>query len=148
MTALAAKEKVNAPVRLAKVLDPATPRSFCFELMAYTDVIGGNAMDTKYAKELLTIDPFAELEDDCLIVLQFRDGSPFMARWSKTGKDQNGRFVRPGSESEAFGTHFGMTYTKADIGQSLNVLGRVVGTPREFPRQVPMTYTNCRHANN
>jgi hypothetical protein len=88
MTAGMHKQKLHAPVPLAKGLDPAKPRNFAFEIMAYTDVIGGNAMGTNYAKELLTIDPFAELEDNCLIVMQFSEGSLFMARWSKTGKDK------------------------------------------------------------
>jgi hypothetical protein len=33
-----------------------------------------------------------------------------------------------------------MTYTKADVGRSINVLGRVVSAPREFPRQKPIAY--------
>jgi hypothetical protein len=127
---------------LAKVLDPAKAGKFCFEIMAYTDVIGGNVMDTKYALEVLTIDPFAALDDDCLIVWQLVEGSPFLARWSRTGKDQNGRFVPPGAPDEAFRVHLGVTYTKADIGQSVNVLGRVVGTPREFPRERPASYVD------
>ncbi|TJW50546.1 MAG: hypothetical protein E5X65_27685 [Mesorhizobium sp.] len=133
---------MSAPVTLAKVIDPAKAGKFSFEVMAYTDVIGGNVMDTKYAKELLTIDPFAEFEDDCLIVWQLLGGTPQLARWSKTGKDQNGRFVRPGADNEAFRVHNCITYSKADIGQSVNVLGRVVGTPREFPREMPVSYSS------
>ncbi|UVC13510.1 hypothetical protein [Mesorhizobium onobrychidis] len=131
---------MSAPVKLAKVIDPAKAGKFSFEIMAYTDVIGGNVMDTKYAKELLSIDPFAELEDDCLIVWQLLGGTPQLARWSKTGKDQDGRFVRRGADTEAFRVGC-ISYSKADIGQSVNVLGRVVGAPREFPRDTPVSYT-------
>ncbi|WP_419693566.1 hypothetical protein ACN2CC_20815 [Mesorhizobium muleiense] len=131
-----------ATAKPAKVIDPAKAGKFSFEIMAYFDVIGGNVMDTKYAKELLTIDPFAELEDDCLIVWQLLGGTtPYLARWSKTGKDENGRFVRPGADNEAFRVGC-ISYTRADIGRSVNVLGRVVGEPREFPRETPVSYTS------
>ncbi|MFD1982648.1 hypothetical protein ACFSOZ_08160 [Mesorhizobium newzealandense] len=123
---------------LAKVIAHTMAGKFCFDVMAFTDVIGGNVMDTKYAKELLTIDPFAALEDDCLIVWQLLGGTPMMGRWSKTGKDQDGKFIRPGAEAFRVGC---ITYTKADIGQTVNVMGRVVGAPREFPREMPVAYT-------
>lgn len=35
---------MTAPVTLAKVLDPTKAGKLCFEIMAYTDVIGGNFM--------------------------------------------------------------------------------------------------------
>lgn len=133
---------MSAPVKPAKVIDPAKAGKFSFEIMAYTDVIGGNVTDTKYAKELLTIDPFAELENDCLIVCQFSGGSPHMALWSKTGKDEDGKFARRGADNEAFRIHFGVTYTKAAIGEWINILGRVVSDPREFPKEMPISYSS------
>ncbi|TIN77775.1 hypothetical protein [Mesorhizobium sp.] len=65
-----------------------------------------------------------------------------MARWSKTGKDEDGKFARRGADNEAFRIHFGVTYTKADIGEWINILGRVVSDPREFPKEMPISYSS------
>lgn len=124
---------------LTTPFDPSKAGPFCYEVAAYTDVIGGNVHDTKYAKECLTIDPFAELENGCLVVWQLCGGHAYMERWRRTRKDQNGRFIKPGSDCEAF-VIGSISYTTADIGKSVNILGRVVGAAREFPRESPAAY--------
>lgn len=118
----------------ARALPSAKASPFVYKVLAHTDRIGGTVYDTKYATEVLLVDPVAEIEDDCLVVTIFKGGSPFMCRCTRTGKDQNGRFVAKDDPKEAYRLHFGVTFTKADLGRSIFYLGRVVGEPRQFPR--------------
>lgn len=124
----------NEAIPAARALSPAKASAFAYNVLAHTDRIGGTVYDTKYATEVLLVDPIAEIEDDCLVVTIFKGGSPFMCRCTRPGKDQNGRFIAKGDPKEAYRLHFGVTFTKADLGRSIFYLGRVVGEPRQFPR--------------
>lgn len=119
----------------AKVIDPTETSGFTFKVLASTDAIGGTVYDTKYATEIITVDPCASMDDDCLVVLVLVGGGPFLCRLQRTGKDAKGRFVPHGDGREAYRTTYGIKFTKEDIGRHLYVLGRVVGFPREFPRE-------------
>lgn len=115
------------------IISPKDASKFTFEIIAFTDIIGGTALDTKYAKEVLTIDPFGELQNNCLIVVQFCGGEPHMCTWKKTGRDGNGRYIPSGHKDEYFSVSPGVLYCCADIGKNIHIHGRVVGSPRIFP---------------
>lgn len=119
----------------AKTLSSSVASKFTFEIIASTDAIGGGGLRMHYAKEILTVDPIAEIEDDCLVVIQFQGCSPHLARVRRTGKDLDGRFVKPGSDQEVLRDHVGITWDKSFLGNSVHIIGRVVGPPREFPRE-------------
>lgn len=126
---------------IAKALPPARASRRAYQTLAYTDIIGGSWMSTKYATELLMVDPLAELEEDCLTVVGIGD-STVMARYSSTGHDANGRFCRRGAPEEM--VFFGSAYLSRDeVGRDgFRLLGRVVGCDREFPRELPATYSS------
>lgn len=95
----------------------------------------------------MTVDPLAELIDDCLVVAQFADGRPHMLRWSRTGKGNDGRFIASSDSAEAFRLYPpGVLYTQSDLGTFIRMFGRVVGTPREFPRPLPASYRSIGRA--
>ncbi len=119
----------------AKVIDPARASSSAFTLLAKTDRIGRRGkLSYEYATELLTVDPAAPLEDDCLAVVTL-GGRPFLVRLTFRHRDSRGRFVKAGSPDESFMTHFGWHFGRND--EVAHVLGRLVSVPRYFPRPLP-----------
>lgn len=86
------------------------------------------------------MDPKAPLEENCLAVIKFNSGNAFMTRYTTCGYDGNGRFCKRGSPEEM--VHFGPIYmARKEINDELTQLvGRVVGCDREFPRLNPLTY--------
>ncbi len=113
-------------------IDVAGP--FTIPMLANTDVIGGTVYDTIYRSERVLVDPDAELEDDCLIVMQFYGGEPRVRRWQRTGRDCNGRFIRAGDPREAFFNGC-FLYATEHLSSDRNwwrILGRVVGEPCGF----------------
>ena len=118
----------------AKTIPVESAGPFTFTLWAHTDRIGGTYCNTIYREEKILIDPDAKLEDDCLIVGQFKNGTPHMLCWWRTGRDALGRFVPAGDPREAFSTGY-FKYTADDVQSgSFRVLGRVVGPPRYCER--------------
>lgn len=114
-------------------------REFFVEMLVSTDVIGGSVYDTKYAVELLTVDLGAEPQDGDLVAVLFggRKSRPHMARFRRTGRDLNGRFVPSGDPQEGVE----LSYVVAILPDPhVRVLGRVIGPEREFPRAKPSTY--------
>lgn len=131
--------ETRGPISIA--LPPERASQYTGEILARTDIIGGSWMSTKYATELLTVDPKAPLEEGCLAVIKLNGGSMFMTRYeSSQGHDGNGRFCKRGSPEEL--VYFGViAMPRKDINDDLvTLVGRVVGCDREFPRPVPATY--------
>lgn len=132
----------KGPISVALPLERASGHTIT--VLAYTDIIGGSWMSTKYSTELLTVDPKAPLEEGCLAVIKFNGGSMFMTRYTSCGHDENGRFCKRGSPQEM--VHFGPIYMRREqINDDLTqLIGRVVGCDREFPRLVPATYEGAQ----
>jgi len=99
-------------------------------VLAMTDIIGGTVLARVYRREMVLIDPDAEMEDDCLIVMQFEGGEPYMAGWRRTGRDANGRFVPADDVRECAILDFGLRYPWRQSSKWIRVLGRVVGKSR------------------
>jgi hypothetical protein len=81
---LAAQERDNVvefPRPPAKAVPPDRAGQFVFSVWTATDVIGGNALNTLYADELVLVDPDAPLEDNCLVVMLLKGGRPHMTVW-------------------------------------------------------------------
>lgn len=126
-----------------KTATPATDTGlsdgFLVEMLVDTDVIGGTVFDTKYATELLVVDLDGEPQDGDLVVRKFvGSGRPHLARFRRTGRDQDGRFVPAGDPREAVDLGV-ISITKEDF-DLVRVLGRVIGPDREFPRVMPSIY--------
>ena len=124
---------ISFPYPPAKTVPVNAASPFSYWMPAHTDVIGGTVHDMIYREERVKVDPDAELEHDCLIILQLRGGMPHMQRWQRTYRDQNGRFVSDGDARENFLFCGLFRYSSDDIPCDLfRILGRVVGEPRRF----------------
>lgn len=134
--------KIEGPISSA--LPPEQASRHTINVLAYTDIVGGSWMSTEYATELLAVDPEAPLEEGCLAVIRFNRGSTFMTRYTSCGHDANGRFCKRGSPEEM--VFFGVIYMRRkEINAGLiELVGRVVGCDREFPRPAPATYEASR----
>jgi hypothetical protein len=128
----------HGPIAIA--VPPEKASKSTYEILAFTDIIGGSWMSTQYAIELLKVDPKAPLEENCLAVIKFRSGGAFMTRYTTCGYDGNGRFCKRGSPEEM--VYFGPLYmARKEINDDMmHLVGRVVGCDREFPRPQPLTY--------
>lgn len=135
-----ANSVIEARGPISSGLPPEQASRRTVNVLAYTDVIGGSWMSTKYATELLAVDPEAPLEEGCLAVIRFNSGSMFMTRYASCGHDANGRFCKRGSPEEM--VCFGPIYMrrKQMNDELIQLIGRVVGCDREFPRPAPTTY--------
>ena len=117
----------------AKTVAVASAGPYTFQVLAATDILRETDIETTYREELVAVDPDAELEDDCLVVMQFERGRPHMARWWRTGRDGRGRFLPSDDPREHAMLHFGLTYPwRREQPTCLRILGRVVGEPRRL----------------
>lgn len=119
--------------------DTGWREGFLVEMLVQTDVIGGTVFDTKYATELLVVDLDGEPHDGDLVVRKFvGTGRPHLARFRRTGRDQDGRFVPSGDPREV--VDLGVIGITSADSNFVRVLGKVIGPDRDFPRAMPSTY--------
>lgn len=117
---------------LSKTVPREAAGRFTYAVRAATDCLCGSPCDRKYRTEIVEIDPDTELEDNCLVVVQFRDGTPHMDRWLRPGRDANSRFVSAGDPNEHFQLGCGVRCPMNHPGDFVRILGRVVGEPRRL----------------
>jgi hypothetical protein len=102
-----------ADARKPSIPIPSSAAGYSFYTIAHSD----KDYDTL---ELFRVDPDAEFEDGCLIVIQIKGaGGPMATRWNRRGRDGNGRFIRPGDPEEHFNLGFGISYTKRNASSLL-----------------------------
>jgi len=119
------------PPAKAVPFDAAGP--FVFVVRARTEVTGGTSDAPVFRRESVLVDPDAELKDDCLIIAQYRGDLPRMYCWRRTGRDENGRFIRAGDPNEYFSLKGYFRYKVEDLDRGLiRILGCVVGEPRRI----------------
>lgn len=113
---------------IAKGYTPSSNVRTTYEVLASFCPIQlhSDGMSYVYSKELVTVAPFAPLEDGCLVVLGTDSNYPVIAKWGKG---------RGGYYSLTFGSGDRCSHTKNDLGDGYHILGRVVGPDRVFPRQ-------------
>jgi len=130
----ARKNVIPFQAPLAKTVLPDRAGPFAFTVFAKTDIIGRDKFGAQYRDEKVLVDPDAELEDGCLIITQFKHGTPSMVSWRRTGRDVHGRFVRTGDPHEAYLCGGRWRYDDSDLQSgSVRILGRVIGPPRQEP---------------
>jgi hypothetical protein len=109
---------------------------FAYVVIAQVDTSLADQAPSWSEKRLVGVDPDAEIEDGCPVVVQMADNGLFVMTWRRTGRGEHGRFIPASDPREYFSfDELAFKYQHAEISRMaswLRILGRVVGEPREF----------------